>query len=29
MIVNVDFAKVPIHYNSYYLVSIVPDGAFL
>lgn len=29
MIVNVDFANVPIHYNSYYLVSIVPDGAFL
>lgn len=29
MIVNVDFANVPIHYNSYYLVSIVPDGVFL
>ena len=29
MIVNADFANVPIHYNSYYLVSIVPDGAFL
>lgn len=29
MIVNVDFANVPIHYNSYYLVSFVPDGAFL
>lgn len=29
MMVNVDFANVPIHYNSYYLVSIVPDGAFL
>ncbi len=29
MIFNVDFANVPIHYNSYYLVSIVPDGAFL
>lgn len=29
MMVNVDFANVPIHHNSYYLVSIVPDGAFL
>lgn len=29
MTFNVDFANVPIHYNSYYLVSIVPDGAFL
>jgi len=29
MIVNFDFANVPIHYNSYYLVSMVPDGAFL
>lgn len=29
MMVNVDFANVPIQYNSYYLVSIVPDGAFL
>ena len=28
MIVNVDFANVPIHYNSYYLVSMVPDSAF-
>ena len=29
MMFNVDFANVPIHHNSYYLVSIVPDGAFL
>ncbi len=29
MIVNADFANVSIHYNSYYLVSMVPDSAFL
>ena len=29
MIVNVDFANVPVHYNSNYLVSMIQDGAFL
>ena len=29
MMVNVDFANVHIHCNSYYLVSMVPDGVFL
>ena len=29
MIVNVDFANVPILCNFNYLVSMIPDGAFL